>query len=191
MNVDIQTEMNPEDHIRLVKYIIKSFPSPNDIERDDWFQDGCVGLVKACKSFDSSKGCTFATYACRCILNELKMAYRTTRNIRNTSQRKGTYISLETPIPDSSGECDILLIDTIKAVNNVEDIVIAKELLKTLLSESNWNSRNKHIPDTIILYLQGYKSTDISKKSKINMGSMSRRIKKIRKKTMDYYNETK
>lgn len=46
------------------------------VEYDDLFQAGCLGLVKASKNFDSSKGFAFSTYAVPVILGEIKRLFR-------------------------------------------------------------------------------------------------------------------
>ena len=45
-------------------------------DQEDMVQIAMIGLIKAANSFDPSNGANFATYACRCIENELKIAYR-------------------------------------------------------------------------------------------------------------------
>lgn len=49
-------------NVRLVLSIIKRFPSAK-VSRDDLFQAGCIGLIKAVDNFDLSVGVTFSTYA--------------------------------------------------------------------------------------------------------------------------------
>lgn len=58
------------DNMNLVHYIVhKHFPQY--ITNQDVIQNGYVGLIKAVDSFDESMGNTFATYAARCIFNEI------------------------------------------------------------------------------------------------------------------------
>ncbi len=49
-------------NVRLVLSIIKRFPNAK-VSRDDMFQAGCIGLIKAVDNFDLSVGVTFSTYA--------------------------------------------------------------------------------------------------------------------------------
>nr|DAX66646.1 MAG TPA: DNA directed RNA polymerase subunit [Caudoviricetes sp.] len=63
------------DNMNLVHYIVhKHFPQY--ITNQDVIQNGYVGLIKAVDSFDESMGNTFATYAARCIFNEIAMDLR-------------------------------------------------------------------------------------------------------------------
>ena len=56
-----------EENIKLVGFItikyFKKFIEDNPFLKDDIYQEGCLGLVKAAKRFDSSKGFKFSTYA--------------------------------------------------------------------------------------------------------------------------------
>lgn len=64
-----------EHNLRLVAHIIKKYvTSPN--EQDELISIGTVGLIKAVSTFDYTKGARFATYASRCIENEILMNFR-------------------------------------------------------------------------------------------------------------------
>lgn len=66
-----------EDNMELVKWIVHHktiWTSPDDFQEK--VQIGSIGLIKAVKTFDKSKGLKFATYATTCILNEIMMDYR-------------------------------------------------------------------------------------------------------------------
>lgn len=65
---------------RLVHYIVKKvFGFVNsDPNYDDYAQEGFIGLMKACETFDESKGYQFATYASVCIRNAIAMHLRET-----------------------------------------------------------------------------------------------------------------
>ena len=67
-------EMLFEHNLRLVAHIIKKYQI-SDEEPDDLLSIGTIGLIKAIGSFDESKG-KLATYACRCIENEILMLLR-------------------------------------------------------------------------------------------------------------------
>ena len=61
--------------MRLVAHIAKKYQNVDE-DMEDLISIGCVGLIKAVNTFDIKKG-RFATYACRCIDNELLMLLRT------------------------------------------------------------------------------------------------------------------
>lgn len=62
-------------NLRLVAHMTKKFYSP-DREQEELISIGTLGLMKAAASFDPAKGARFATYASRCIENEILMHYR-------------------------------------------------------------------------------------------------------------------
>ncbi|WP_019678452.1 sigma-70 family RNA polymerase sigma factor, partial [Ruminococcus flavefaciens] len=64
-----------EHNLRLVAHIVKKYASKAD-EQDELISVGTVGLIKAVSSFDHTKGARFATYASRCIENEILMQFR-------------------------------------------------------------------------------------------------------------------
>lgn len=62
-------------NMRLVAHIVKKYGVPQP-EQEELISIGTVGLVKAVDSFDPEKGARFATYASRCIENEVLMHFR-------------------------------------------------------------------------------------------------------------------
>ena len=58
-----------ERNLRLVVHIVKKYQNA-DGEIEDFISIGCIGLIKAIKTFDNKKG-RLATYACRCIENAI------------------------------------------------------------------------------------------------------------------------
>ena len=64
-----------ERNLRLVAHIVKKYQSP-EMDMDDMISIGTIGLIKAISTFDRSKGSRLATYAARCIENELLMMLR-------------------------------------------------------------------------------------------------------------------
>ena len=77
-------------NMRLVAHIIKKYYT-NQAEQEDLLSIGTVGLMKAVSTFDYEKGARFATYASRCIENEILMHFRTCR-------KQGDAISMAEPI---------------------------------------------------------------------------------------------
>ena len=78
----MEVKINAADHIGLVGFIANKYRSTG-IENDELFSAGSLGLVKAANSFDVSKGFKFATYASRCINNEILMFLRQSKNARS------------------------------------------------------------------------------------------------------------
>ncbi|MCM1132505.1 MAG: RNA polymerase sporulation sigma factor SigK [Ruminococcus flavefaciens] len=67
-----------EHNLRLVAHIVKKY-STSASEQDELISIGTVGLIKAVSTFDYQKGAKFATYASRCIENEILMNFRALR----------------------------------------------------------------------------------------------------------------
>lgn len=71
-----------ERNLRLVAHIVKKFDNTGE-DIDDLISIGTIGLIKAINTFDTSKKIRLATYAARCIENEVLMHLRSTRRIRS------------------------------------------------------------------------------------------------------------
>ena len=71
-----------ERNLRLVAHVIKKYYA-NSAEQDDLISVGTIGLIKGITSFDSCKGTKLATYAARCIENEIFMYFRAQRKVQN------------------------------------------------------------------------------------------------------------
>lgn len=70
-----------ERNLRLVAHIAKKYVGSN-VEQDDIISIGTIGLIKAVNSFKGNKGVRLATYAARCIENEILMHFRATKKIQ-------------------------------------------------------------------------------------------------------------
>lgn len=83
-------------NLRLVAHVIKKYYSAYS-DQDDLISIGTIGLIKGINSFDATKGARLATYAAKCIENEILMYFRTKKN-------KEQYVLLGDPIDmDSEG----------------------------------------------------------------------------------------
>lgn len=69
-----------EHNLRLVAHIAKKYQSPEH-DSDDLLSIGIIGLIKAVMTFDSAKNSRLATYAARCIENELLMMLRSRKKL--------------------------------------------------------------------------------------------------------------
>ena len=86
-----------EHNLRLVAHIVKKY-NMTDKETDDLISIGTIGLIKAIDTFDDEKGIRLATYASRCIDNELLMMLRSNKRLNKEvylydpigSDREGT-----------------------------------------------------------------------------------------------------
>lgn len=100
-----------EHNLRLVVYIAKKFESTG-IEFEDLISIGSVGLIKAVKTFNGNKNIKLATYASRCIENEMLM------QLRKKSKLKGE-VSLEKPLCDDGEGNELVLADIIASEDDV------------------------------------------------------------------------
>ena len=113
-----------EHNLRLVAHIIKKYYS-NSAEQEDLISIGTIGLIKAIDSFNSEKGIRLATYAARCIENEVLMFFR---------QRKkdAGVISINEPIDTDSEGNPLTLIDIIYVEDTITDDIDLRQKTKKL-----------------------------------------------------------
>lgn len=117
-------------NLRLVVYIAKKFESPN-AGAEDLISIGTIGLIKAVNTFSPEKNIKLATYASRCIENEILMFLRKSSQLKNE-------ISIDEPLnTDYDGNelllCDILGSDPDEVNNNLEN-ELEKRLVLTAVS---------------------------------------------------------
>lgn len=101
-----------EHNLRLVAHIIKKYYS-NIKEQDELISIGTIGLIKAVSTFDYSKGNRFATYASRCIENEILMHFR-------AKKKSSSDIYIDEPIETDKDGNQLALSDII---GDDEDII--------------------------------------------------------------------
>ena len=119
-----------ERNLRLVAHIVKKYQIPNK-DIDELISIGTVGLIKAIDSFDVSKGTRLATYASRCIENEILMLFR-----NNKKQKSETF--LQDPIGVDKEGNEISLIDVLSSEkDSVIDKVEMKLQIKALYNKIN------------------------------------------------------
>lgn len=106
-----------EHNLRLVAHIVKKYQNVDE-DLDDLLSIGSIGLIKAVNTFDAGKG-RFATYACRCIDNELLMMLRS----RKKRERE---VSLYEPIGQDKEGNEIRLLDIME--HSQTDVVERMEL---------------------------------------------------------------
>lgn len=100
-----------ERNLRLVAHIVKKFDNTGE-DTDDLISIGTIGLIKAINTFDIAKKIRLATYAARCIENEILMHLRSTRRTR-------AEVSLYDPIGVDKEGNEITLIDVLGTAPDV------------------------------------------------------------------------
>lgn len=71
-----------ERNLRLVAHICKKYNVPN-VDNEDLISIGTIGLIKGINTFNLNKGVRLATYAARCIENEILMYLRSSKKLRS------------------------------------------------------------------------------------------------------------
>lgn len=114
-----------ERNLRLVAHISKKYSTTN-IDQDDLISIGTIGLIKAINSFDHNKNIRLATYAARCIDNEILMFIRT--NKKNKAE-----VFLNEAIGKDKDDNEINLIDVIESDQmGIDDEIDLKMKIKDM-----------------------------------------------------------
>ncbi|WP_170007751.1 RNA polymerase sporulation sigma factor SigK [Bacillus fonticola] len=102
-----------EHNLRLVAHITKKFENTGE-DPEDLISIGTIGLIKAIESYSEGKGTKLATYAARCVENEILMHLRALKKTKKD-------VSLHDPIGQDKEGNEISLIDVLKS--DSEDVV--------------------------------------------------------------------
>ena len=113
-----------EHNLRLVAHVIKKYYGATD-DQDDLISIGTIGLIKGIDTFDHTKGTRLATYAARCVENEILMYFR-------AKKKEAGNLSVNEPIDtDSEGE-PLTIIDTIYCDDTISDDIDLKNKTRAL-----------------------------------------------------------
>ncbi len=128
-----------EHNLRLVVYIAKKFENTG-INIEDLVSIGTIGLIKAVNTFEPKKNIKLATYASRCIENEILMYLR--RNLKNRGE-----VSLDEPLNVDWDGNELLLSDVLGTESDMIYKKIEGEVEKSLLWQAmhKLNGREKTI----------------------------------------------
>ena len=134
-----------EHNLRLVAHIVKKFDNTGE-DMEDLISIGTIGLIKGVESFKVGKGTKLATYAARCIENEILMHLRALKKVNKD-------ISLHDPIGQDKEGNEISLIDILEAENDniIEYIQLNMEIEKMQKYFSILDNREKEV----IIYRYG------------------------------------
>lgn len=104
-----------EHNLRLVAHIIKKYYA-NAKDQDDLVSIGTIGLIKGVSTFDGCKGTRLATYASRCIENEILMYFRSQRKTQGD-------VSMDEPIESDKDGNELTLRDILAVEDDIiEDV---------------------------------------------------------------------
>ena len=170
-----------EHNLRLVAHIVKKYYN-SGAEQDDLISIGTIGLIKAVSTFNADKGIHLATYAARCIENEILMFFR---NQKKSSQD----VFISDPIDTDKDGNALTLIDVIADGSDIAEEIDTKiklEKLRVILSGC-LDEREKKIIEMRYGLYGGEELTqrDIAKKLGISRSYVSRieksALEKLRK----------
>ncbi len=113
-----------EHNLRLVAHVVKKYSQTKE-EVEELISIGTIGLIKGITSFNPKKGVRLATYASRCIDNEILMLIRSNKKSQND-------VSLNDPIGTDKEGNQILLVDVMSSDEEVADIIELKSQVKKL-----------------------------------------------------------
>ena len=113
-----------ERNLRLVSHIMKKYYA-SGADQEDLISIGTIGLIKGISTFDATKGARLATYAARCVENEILMHFR--------SQRKSSSdVSLSDYIETGEDGAALELMDVVSDDRDLTEQVSNREQLRQL-----------------------------------------------------------
>ncbi|OEH84608.1 sporulation sigma factor SigK [Desulfuribacillus stibiiarsenatis] len=126
-------------NLRLVAHIVKKFENTGE-DTDDLISIGTIGLIKAINSYSLDKGTKLATYAARCIENEILMFLRSTKKMKKD-------VSLHDPIGHDKEGNEITLIDVLKSedLEIGDTVALEMEKKKVVTRLDILNNREKQV----------------------------------------------
>ncbi len=164
-----------ERNLRLVVYISKKFENTG-IDIEDLISIGTIGLMKAINTFNVAKNIKLATYASRCVENEILMY------LRRNNKTKGE-ISIDEPLKQDGDGNELLLSDILGTESDVTSKNIEDEVDKKLLriSMQKLNDREKNIMELRFGFNTGDEKTqkEVADMLGISQSYISRLEKKI------------
>ncbi len=163
-----------EHNLRLVAHIVKKY-STSTSDNEDLISIGTIGLMKAVATYNYLKGTRFATYASKCVENEILMYFR---SLKKTASE----VYFDDPIDTDKDGNTLTLIDIIAGDDNIIDRIDLSIRTKQLYTfiENSLDSREREI---IIMRYGLFGKTpltqrEVAKKFKISRSYVSRIEKK-------------
>ncbi len=164
-----------ERNLRLVVYISKKFENTG-VGLEDLISIGTIGLMKAINTFNTNKNIKLATYASRCIENEILM------HLRRTNKIKGE-ISIDEPLNQDGDGNELLLSDILGTDSDITSRRLEEEVDKKLLRASikKLSKRERNIMELRFGFSSGNEKTqkEVADMLGISQSYISRLEKKI------------
>ena len=164
-----------ERNLRLVVYIAKKFENTG-VGIEDLISIGTIGLMKAINTFNTNKNIKLATYASRCIENEILMY------LRRSNRLKGE-ISIDEPLNQDGDGNELLLSDILGTDADITSRRLEEEVDKNLLRASikKLSTRERNIMELRFGFVSGNEKTqkEVADMLGISQSYISRLEKKI------------
>lgn len=164
-----------ERNLRLVVYIAKKFENAG-VNVEDLISIGAIGLIKSVNTFNPEKNIKLATYASRCIENEILMYLR-------RSSRTKSEVSFDEPLNVDWDGNELLLSDILGTENDIVYNHIEEEVNRNLLvyALKKLSTREKQIMEMRFGLISGREMTqkEVADKMGISQSYISRLEKKI------------
>lgn len=198
-----------ENHLPLVAAMVRRFPW-RQREREELYQQGCVGLMKALSRYDASLGTAFSTYAAAMILGEMRMLSRLDMpvhiprrdrelrsRIRRVESRLTAHLGREPTVQEIA---EILRVDPSELVLSMEEISVTSidatapggaPMIELLPDRDDWMSRLllrdliSRLPERdrkllLLRYRYGLSQTETAKRLGTTQAQVSRREMQIK-----------
>lgn len=163
-----------EDNINLVYYVVNQYYKPNNLsgmDKEDFYSEGFIGLIKAADSYNPDTDCKFSTYAYKGICFAISKIYRT----ENYVCRKANHGAMSIEY-DITGGNNYTLEDII-GVDEDMTYIESKEILEFI------DSLNiKSIKFILNKLSEGYNQYEIAKMLGVSRSCVNQAVRRLRKK---------
>ncbi|MEA4966249.1 MAG: RNA polymerase sporulation sigma factor SigK [Oscillospiraceae bacterium] len=170
-----------ERNLRLVAHIMKKYYTP-EADQEDLISIGTIGLIKGISTFDAAKGARLATYAARCVENEILMYFR--------SQRKTACdVSLSDYIETGKDGNALSLMEVLSSDDDLFDNLSTKELYRKLYAamEKALTPRERNI--LILRYGLGERTPQTQREIAAASGISRSYVSRLEKKALEKLKE--
>lgn len=178
-----------ERNLRLVAHVVKKYGNAPGVDSEDLISIGTIGLIKAVDSFKGDKKIRLATYAARCIHNEILMHFRAQKHRR-------TELSLDEPVGTDGDGNSISLINILhEEAEDIEDGIVLKNNINKLYACIN-TCLSRRERDVLMLRFgldgcDALAQREIAKKMHISRSYVSRIEKKAIEKLQECMSDVK
>lgn len=148
-----------------------------DLEADDLYQEGLLGLFRAAKSYDGEKNASFRTYAGVCIARRMITAHRA--SVRKRDLPAHICVSL------NDTEYQDLEKDICSPVSDPESLLIAREAFQTLHTRLQ-NQLTPLEQKVLFLHVRGCRYSTIARKLGISSKSVDNALQRVRRKMREF-----